>query len=202
MIRQRDNPSIAKIELIVIDKPPANPHVGDTGPVRIAVLQASDAARYRELMLHAYEHAADAFTSTAQERALEPESWWLRRIADPSGLSVAFGAFEGDSLAGTVALEFSSKSKTRHKALLIGMVVLAPHRGKGRARALLQAAIDHCRARGGIRVVQLTVTQGNAPAVALYQRMGFVLFGTEPLAILTPEGFKAKAHMYLDLEAS
>ena len=37
---------------------------------------------------------------------------------------VAFGDFEGSSLVGTVALEFSAKPKTKHKALVIGMYVL------------------------------------------------------------------------------
>ena len=48
-------------------------------------LVASDVPRYRELMLHAYAAAPDAFTSTPEERSAEPDSWWLKRIADPSG---------------------------------------------------------------------------------------------------------------------
>ena len=40
--------------------------------MRIAPLTASDAPQYRELMLEAYVQAADAFTSTAEERANEP----------------------------------------------------------------------------------------------------------------------------------
>jgi hypothetical protein len=81
--------------------------------LRITLLTAADTAPYRELMLQAYELAADAFTSTAQERAMEPDSWWAKRIADPQGRSVAFGAFEATELVGTVALEFSGKPKTR-----------------------------------------------------------------------------------------
>lgn len=49
-------------------------------------------------MLHAYEQAADSFTSTPQERALQPDSWWLNRMADPAGLSVVWGAFAGQAL--------------------------------------------------------------------------------------------------------
>jgi len=51
--------------------------------MHVARLQPSDAPQYRELMLQAYELAADAFTSTAGERAAEPESFWVKRIADP-----------------------------------------------------------------------------------------------------------------------
>ena len=119
-------------------------------------------------MLQAYELAADAFTSTAAERAAEPEAFWVQRIAAPSGLSEALGAFEGDELIGTVALEYSSKPKTRHKALVIGMYAAPAARGKGVGRALLDAAIAQARAREGLLVITLTVTEGNAPAVNLH----------------------------------
>ena len=61
--------------------------------MRVALLLPSHAGQYRKLMLEAYVQAADAFTSTAEERAAEPESFWVKRIADPTGLSAAFGAF-------------------------------------------------------------------------------------------------------------
>jgi ribosomal protein S18 acetylase RimI-like enzyme len=163
--------------------------------VHVALLTAQNATEYRELMLEAYDLAADAFTSTAAERAAEPESWWLSRIADPSGLKVAFGAFESNTLVGTVALEFSCKPKTKHKALLIGMYVSAGYRRCGAGKALLQAAIEHAQARAGTLVLALTVTEGNNAAVKLYQLSGFEAFGTEPMAIRTASGFKSKVHM-------
>jgi RimJ/RimL family protein N-acetyltransferase len=168
--------------------------------MHVTLLKASDAAQYRKLMLQAYEFAADAFTSTVAERRAEPESFWAKRIADPSGMSAAFGAFEGQELVGTVALEFSAKPKTKHKALVIGMYVAPVARGAGAGRALLEVAIDYVRAREGTRQLTLTVTEGNVPALRLYTRLGFQPFGTEPMAILTPEGYKAKVHMWLPLQ--
>jgi ribosomal protein S18 acetylase RimI-like enzyme len=120
----------------------------------------------------------------------------LKRIADPSGLKVAFGAFAGSSLVGTLALEFSSKPKTKHKALLIGMYVSAESRRCGTGKALLQAAIEHAQGRAGTLVLALTVTEGNSAAVKLYQAAGFEAFGTEPMAIRTSSGFKSKIHMW------
>ena len=163
------------------------------------LLAPPDVPAYRALMLHAYEHAADAFTSTAEERALEPESWWAKRIAHPAGLTLAFGHWAGDALLGSVALEFSAKPKTRHKAHLIGMYVMPKARSSGVARALMAAALDHCRTRGDIRLVVLEATEGNAPALRLYESLGFTAFGVEPLAIRTPGGFRSKVHMALVL---
>lgn len=165
----------------------------------IARLTAADAPRYRALMLHAYEAAADAFTSTPLERAAEPEAWWVARIADPKGLSQSFRAFVDQDLVGTVTVEFSAKPKTRHKALVIGMFVCESHRGQGLARALMQDALGAARARPEVQVVMLTATEGNRPAVALYESIGFQTFGVEPMAIATPQGFKRKLHMWLAL---
>jgi len=150
-------------------------------------------------MLEAYELAADAFTSTAEERAAEPESFWVKRIADSTGLSAAFGAFEGQELIGTVALEFAAKPKTKHKALVIGMYVTPAARGTGAGRALLMAAIEHAQSMESLLLLTLTVTEGNAPAVNLYRSVGFQEYGIEPMAILTPSGFKGKVLMWLRL---
>jgi len=163
--------------------------------MHVALLKLSDAPRYRSLMLEAYECAADAFTSTAEERSNEPDSFWARRVADPTGLSAAFGAFEGADLVGTVALEFSAKPKTRHKALVIGMYVSPAARGGGAGRALLAAAMAYVEGRRDILRMYLTVTEDNVPAVNLYRSAGFEPFGVEPMAILTPSGFKGKVHM-------
>ena len=168
--------------------------------MRIALLQPSDAPQYRALMLQAYELAADAFTSTAGERAAEPEAWWVNRIADPRGMTAGFGAFQGDRLVGAVALEFSSKPKTRHKALVIGMYVSPAARRSGAGKALLAAAMAHARSRAGTLVLTLTVTQGNEAAIKLYRAAGFEAFGTEPMAILTPGGYRGKVHMWHRLE--
>ena len=164
--------------------------------MKVTLLTAEHASQYRELMLHGYTHAPDAFTSTPEERAAMPLSWWAKRAADPEGKNVAFGAFVGEQLVGTVAVEFSSKPKTKHKAHIIGMYVLESSRGKGIGCHLLSAAVEHARECPGVLVITLTVTEGNAPAIALYESAGFRSFGVEPMAILTPSGYKAKVHMW------
>ncbi|MEY2689740.1 MAG: hypothetical protein RL375_3939 [Pseudomonadota bacterium] len=150
-------------------------------------------------MLQAYELDADAYTTTAQERAFAPDSWWLGRLSDPQGRSQAFGAFQDDRLVGTVAIEFETRVKVRHKAHLVGMYVAPTGRGLGTGQALLQAAITHARARAGVKLVHLTVTDGNEAAIALYTRAGFRRFGLEPMAIFTGTDYKAKLHMQLVL---
>ncbi|MCF8210929.1 MAG: GNAT family N-acetyltransferase [Rhodoferax sp.] len=170
--------------------------------MQIELLKASDAPQYRIMMLEAYTLAADAYTSTAEERAAEPESFWVNRIAGARGLSAAFGAIVGQDLVGTVALEFATKPKTRHKGAVIGMYVRPHARGAGTGKLLLAAAVAHARAMPGLHLLNLTVTEGNEPALKLYRSFGFEVFGTEPMAIRTSSGYKAKIHMWLPLTSA
>lgn len=167
--------------------------------MHIAVLTPADAAAYRALMLEAYEQAPDAFTSTAAERREEPEAWWVRRIGSADGPASSFGAWQDGQLVGTVALEYSAKPKTCHAALVLGMYVRPAQRGGGVAQALMQAAIAAAASRPAIRVLNLTLTEGNLPALRLYTRVGFVSWGVQPQAIRTDGGFKGKVHMSLVL---
>ena len=82
------------------------------------------------------------------------------------------------------------------------MFVSEALRGQGAGRALVQAALGAAASRPGVLVVTLTVTEGNAPAIALYESCGFRTFGIEPMAIATPSGFKSKVHMWLQLPTS
>lgn len=169
-------------------------------PMTVEPLKPAHARQYRALMLEGYAQAPDMFTSTPEERAAEPLSWWINRIAGPSGLSVVFGVFVDQDLVGTATLEFSAKPKTKHKAHLVGMYVSPLARGTGAGTQLVQAAIGYARARAGTTVITLTVTEGNESAIRLYRGAGFAAFGTEPMAIRASSGYKAKVHMWLQLQ--
>jgi GNAT superfamily N-acetyltransferase len=167
--------------------------------MRISTLSASNASAYRRLMLEAYEQAPDSFTTTAAERSGEPESWWVKRIGSADGLATSFGAWRDDDLVGTVALEYSAKPKTRHAALVLGMYVQASQRGGGVGLALMKAAVAAASSRPEILSLNLTLTEGNLPALRLYRSVGFVSWGVQPEAIRTDTGLKGKVHMSLAL---
>lgn len=163
--------------------------------MRISALTEQHVHAYRELMLEAYEHAADAFTTTVEERRAEPMSWWVKRIGCRGGLTQAFGAWDKEALVGSVAVEYSSKPKTRHSALVLGMYVRPTYRGRGVGTGLLQAAAQAAAERPEVRTLSLTLTEGNESALRLYRAAGFEVWGVEPHAIFTKAGFKGKIHM-------
>lgn len=163
----------------------------------VRLLTPADAAVYRELMLEAYDAHPDAFTSSVVERAALPLSWWEARLsAGSSAKELVWGSLDSGRLVGVAGLSLNSREKLTHKATLFGMYVQPPMRGGGRGDALVGAVIDHARSREDLEVVQLTVTAGNAAALALYVRHGFLEFGVEPYAVRVSERFVSKIHMW------
>ncbi|MFO1413792.1 MAG: GNAT family protein [Burkholderiales bacterium] len=163
-------------------------------------LTPADAHYYRALMLDAYRHHPESFTSTFDERAALPYSWWESRLSVAlDAREVVLGAYAGDALVGAVGVEFEQRAKARHKAFVFGMYVAPAARRAGVAARLLDAALGTARARPGIGLAQLTVSGGNHAARALYERAGFVVFGDEPYAIAIDGGYLAKLHMWRDL---
>lgn len=163
-------------------------------------LSPADAPPYRNLMLEAYRIHPDAFTSTVDERASLPMTWWEARLKDdPHPDEMVLGAFHGSRLAGVVGLSFESRRKARHKSHLFGMYVPSANRKAGIGKGLVLSVLEHARMRSGVNLVQLTVTQGNSAAQGLYERCGFVAFGIEPCAIMVDDDCYAKVHMWCDL---
>ena len=160
-------------------------------------LTPGDAAAYRALMLEAYAAEPEAFTATVAERKGVPLEWWIARVSDdPEASDVVFGAFAGTQLVGVAGFQPEKRPRTCHKATLIGMYVQPSTRGRGVARALVEVVLAHARARPETRILQLTVTESNAPARTLYESCGFRAFGTEPYALHLGDRYVAKVHMW------
>ncbi|MES2611661.1 MAG: GNAT family N-acetyltransferase [Pseudomonadota bacterium] len=97
--------------------------------------------------------------------------------------NAVFGAFVGGTLAATAALAPSGPfTSSRHKLVLWGTFVAPAHRRKGLGRAVVRHAIDHAR-HNGARRVHLTMYLPNPAAGALYESLGFAVWGTEPEAV-------------------
>ncbi|ACC73752.1 GNAT family protein [Paraburkholderia phymatum] len=104
------------------------------------------------------------------------------RAAEGSFLLGAFSPTDG-ALVGTVGLMRETRHKERHKGYVIGMYVADQAAGRGVGRALLTALLTRAAQVDGLRQVGLIVTSVNAPARALYESLGFRVYGTEPDAL-------------------
>jgi ribosomal-protein-alanine N-acetyltransferase len=110
------------------------------------------------------------------ECASQHDSWSMQHFADELVNPVAKIDLYWcrDVLAGFLcSWLIAGELQIQNLATLPGM------RRRGIAARLLQSAIERSR-RSGLNVVCLEVRTGNAPAIALYQRFGFVAAGRRP----------------------
>ena len=91
-------------------------------------------------------------------------------------------AFAGETLVGMLDLSAGQRPSDRH-AGRFGMSVAKAWRGKGVGRRLLAAAIEETRGWPGFCRIELECAPWNAPAIALYESLGFVLEATRRKAL-------------------
>ena len=164
----------------------------------IRQLQTIDAPEYRAFRLRGLREHPDAFTSSHEEENLRPLADTEKRLNTPMTEKI-WGAFVNGDMAGMVGLSRETRVKNRHKAALVSMYVADEFTGRGLGRALVQTVLQEAR-DCGVELLVLTVTDGNRPACALYEKAGFASFGIEPDAIRVDGVSLSKRHMFLRLK--
>ena len=159
---------------------------GDAGTGRRAIglkaapvirqLTADDAAAYRDIRLEGLRNAPTAFGSS-----FEAES--KSTLADFAGTvtrSYVAGAWIDGVLSG-IAGFYPLTGKAAHRGNIWGVYVRAEARGQGLSRALISDILGHARTQ--VKQVHLSVVTENAAALAVYERLGFTIYGTEPRSL-------------------
>jgi [ribosomal protein S18]-alanine N-acetyltransferase len=137
--------------------------VGTEAAARLAAIHASAFARPWSTL---------DFERLLGERGVMADGLFLGRAAKPAGFVLS-----------RVVLD---------EAEIITVAVAADARGKGHARPLLAHHLDALSRRGVARV-HLEVEEGNAPAIALYRRLGFRETGRREGYYHKADGTKASA---------
>lgn len=162
--------------------------------ITIRPLAAPDAAAFRTLRLLGLEESPAAFGSShAAEKDRSVESF-AQSIANGH----ISGGFDGDRLVAVAGFYVMAQQKAAHRGVVWGVYVHPRSRGQGIATAVLQAVIAHARTR----VIQLhlsVTTTGHA--LRLYQKLGFVIYGTEPRALHVDGRYLDEHLMVLHLDA-
>jgi RimJ/RimL family protein N-acetyltransferase len=150
------------------------------GPVfDVRVLTVDDVPLYRAIRLRALSSDPRAFGSTFErESAFDDETWRsrLRGIEGRPGVVHLAVSASGDSI-GTAGIGFTPDDTAA--TYLWGMWVAPEGRRTGASRTLVAACIDWAREANATEV-RLDVKRDNAPAIALYERIGFVHAGAVP----------------------
>ncbi|HKX95953.1 MAG TPA: GNAT family protein [Methylibium sp.] len=188
---------------------PARRPTARTPAALVRRLGPADLMAYKALRDEALRLHPEAFTSDHATERNRPAESYLPRLGlnEPLGGSFLLGAFAGpagrEQLVGSVGLERETRSKTRHIAWLIGLMVLPGHTGGGLGTTLVARCIAEARAATGLEMLLLSVTASNHRVVQLYERAGFRRYGLLPRAVRIADGatpaYHDKAQMLLSL---
>jgi len=106
-------------------------------------------------------------------RSVEWRAQWMARDGDSYRL---VAEVEG-RVVGSLGLHLGASPRQRHMAS-VGMAVHDDFQGQGVATAMLTAILDLADNWLGLRRVELFVYTDNAPAIHLYEKLGFQIEGT------------------------
>lgn len=167
----------------------------------IRLLNKDDAVAYKELRLYALQESPTAFGTAYEEEIQRPLSMTQQRIVQPGTGGFTLGDFDNARLVGVTTMLMNDRVKMNHSGAIVGVYVHPDVRGQGRGRALMEMTIDRCRSISGLKQVQLSVVTTNTSAKALYESLGFKVYGIEPRALLVDDIYYDEAHMILMLDA-
>lgn len=112
--------------------------------------------------------------------------WTETTAAALRGERVILGAFEDESLVGTVTLLLNLPQNQPHRAEIAKLMTRRSHRGRGIATRLMLAAEELAVRQRRTLLVLDTATDGGAGS--LYERLDFTLAGEIPDYALKPHG--------------
>jgi RimJ/RimL family protein N-acetyltransferase len=164
----------------------------------IRLLAPADAPAFQQLRLAALLDTPASFASSHAEEKDTPLEDVARRLVPRAGHGV-LGAFDGDTLVGIAGLGTDGRAKFAHKGVVWGMYVAPQARGHGLARELMVALIALARATPGLAKLDLVADSMNVPAIALYESLGFVVWGREQDAMRLDGESRDDLHMALHL---
>ena len=162
-------------------------------------LRPDDAAAFVRVRREALEGAPFAFGASPEDDFACSEDFVRDALARRDQAIV--GAFAPE-LAGVVGVYREKARKAAHKARLWGLYVRPEFRRLGLGLVLVRQAIEFARTLDGVRCLDLCVTEKAAGATALYQRLGFRVWGVEPAALRVDGEDLAERHMRLELSGS
>lgn len=118
----------------------------------------------------------EAFADTLQLPYPSRESW-RKRLADPPPGFYSLVACVEDEVVGQAGLHALPRPRRQHVGD-IGIAVRNDWQGKGIGTTLMGALLELADGWLNLTRLELTVFSDNAPAIALYEKFGFIREGT------------------------
>jgi ribosomal protein S18 acetylase RimI-like enzyme len=144
----------------------------------IRKITIDDFDKWKRLRLEAVKLHPEAFGESYEGVKKQDKKWFEESLKN----SVTFTYLQDNKMIGLIGIFSMQPENMRHRASLFGLYVKADHRGKGIAGALVEQVLNYVKPNH--KQLHLTVTTTNQVAISLYKKHGFVIYGTEPDALL------------------
>ena len=125
----------------------------------------------------------------------EQEAAYLAQLAKSENAIMICASVDGRIVANAGINPVSAYEKLRHRAEF-GISIQRAYWGRGIGSAVLTAVLQAAK-QAGYHQVELEVVADNARAIALYEKLGFVRYGTREHAFYCRDGHYVAEHLML-----
>jgi ribosomal protein S18 acetylase RimI-like enzyme len=139
-------------------------------------LGAEDRASFRMLRQLALTVDPGSFVMTAEEECAISRLNIEDALDQPGPANFFVGAFEGSQLVGIAGLITSALHKISHTGTLTSVFVRPEYRRRGLGRLLVERVIQEATS---VRSIRLDVVAESKAAIALYESLGFRVYGVQ-----------------------
>ena len=143
-------------------------------------LGSDDAGQWIDLVERNRAHLTEFGDDTLPPHTVEEFDQWL---SDPEDLALRMGIWRGKQLIGFVELSHLRLAIGGEELLLrspngfvLGYWIGSEFTGKGYTTAACRSLIEHVRATFGVTEFWSSARHGNAPSMAVLERLGFAVY--------------------------
>ena len=151
--------------------------MGRTMSIQIRRVVSEEWENWKMIRLDSLKQHPESFGSSYEDEAALSDDDFRRRISN----NTLWGAWLNNQMVGTVGFFVMKGEKVCHRGCMFGMYLQNEARGSGAAGGLVQTLLEY--ARSHVAQVHCTVITENEPAIKLYKRHEFKIYGTEPRSL-------------------
>lgn len=145
--------------------------------IDIKTLSVNELEDFKAIRLSALEKSPKMFGSTYSAEVGKPLIFFEACLLN----STVFAVYHQNIIIGLATLTQELGAKFSHKAYLSSVFIEPEFQQKGVASRLLKAVIEYSQKH--VEQILLTVASDNEPAIHLYKKLGFQIYGLEQKAL-------------------
>lgn len=145
--------------------------------IDIKILSVNELEDFKAIRLSALEKSPKMFGSTYSAEVGKPLIFFEACLLN----STVFAVYHQNIIIGLATLTQELGAKFSHKAYLSSVFIEPEFQQKGVASRLLKAVIEYSQKH--VEQILLTVASDNEPAIHLYKKLGFQIYGLEQKAL-------------------